>query len=143
MTGRFYVSRNICDFTCFKSPNMFYIESKATWSDRFDFSMLSDTQYYGLLKKSEIKNCFGVVIVLFATHKRAFCIDIRDINDLEHRAVNDINLNFDGKRIKSLNINKLDKWSVPYNEIQTVPSRKLLLDYQGEIEKSLIVNRNS
>ena len=26
--GGFYGGRNICDFTCFKSPYMFYIESK-------------------------------------------------------------------------------------------------------------------
>ena len=30
-------SKNICDFTCFVSPYMWYIESKATWEDRFDF----------------------------------------------------------------------------------------------------------
>ena len=39
MTG-LYGSKNICDFTLFKSPYMYYIESKATWNDRFDFSMI-------------------------------------------------------------------------------------------------------
>ena len=36
MTGYYMVSRNICDFICFKSPYQYYIESKATWKDRFD-----------------------------------------------------------------------------------------------------------
>lgn len=115
MTG-FYGSKNICDFTLFKSPNMYYIESKATWEDRFDFSMLTSTQHDGLLKKSKIPNVYGVVIVLFAHHQRAFIIDINEIKRIENT----------GK--KSLNIKKIDKWNIKYSEIQTIPSRKVLLE---------------
>ena len=120
MTG-FYGSKNICDFTLFKSPNMYYIESKATWEDRFDFNMLTQTQHDGLLAKSNISNVFGTVIVLFASYKRAFIFDIRHIAKLESEG------------IKSLNIKKIDKWVIPYQEIQTVPSRKQLLDYTGDL----------
>lgn len=120
MTG-FYGSSNICDFTCFKSPYMYYIESKATWEDRFDFNMLTQTQHDGLLVKSNISNVFGIVIVLFASYKRAFIFDIRHIAKLESEG------------IKSLNIKKIDKWVIPYQEIQTVPSRKQLLDYTGDL----------
>lgn len=120
MTG-FYGSKNICDFTLFKSPNMYYIESKATWEDRFDFSMLSSTQHDGLLEKSKISNVYGVVIVLFAHHQRAFIIDINEIKRLEDS----------GK--KSINIKKIDNWDITYTEIQTIPnSRKTFLDYTGE-----------
>lgn len=129
-----YGSKNICDFTCFKSPYMYYIESKATWEDRFDFDMLTETQHDGLLEKSIIENVFGLVIVLFASYKRAFIIDIRLIKALEDAGV------------KSLNIKKLDseKWiksvESKYNiqlklaEILTIPNnRKKLLDYSGEL----------
>lgn len=127
MTG-FYGSKNICDFTLFKSPYMYYIESKATWEDRFDFNMISGfadnsdgLQYPGLLAKSKIKCVYGLVIVLFASHKRAFILDIREINRLKDA----------GK--KSLNILKIDKWGIDYKEILTVPNnRKELLDYTGE-----------
>lgn len=119
LTG-FYGSKNICDFTLFKSPYMYYIESKATWSDRFDFSMLSEYQYSGLLKKSKIPYVYGVVIVLFAAHQRAFIFDIREIDRLSSN----------GK--KSINIKKLNQLDIRYTEIQTVPSRKQLLDYTGE-----------
>lgn len=122
MTG-FFGSSNICDFTLFKSPYMYYIESKATYEDRFDFNMLSETQHDGLLLKSKISNVFACVIILFASHKRAFIVDIREIKKLE-----DI-----GK--KSLNIKKIDKWGIRYSEIQTIPNnRKKLLDYEGDIE---------
>lgn len=123
MTGK-WGSKNICDFTCFKSPYMYYIESKATYEDRFDFSMLSDTQYEGLLEKSKIHNVFGIVIVLFATYQRAFILDIRDI--AKHRE--------NGQ--KSLNIKKINKWPdyIKYFEITTVPNkRKFYLDYIGDL----------
>lgn len=119
MTG-FYGSKNICDFTLFKSPYMYYIESKATWNDRFDFSMITEYQHDNLLKKSEIANVFGLIIVLFASYKRAFVLDIREIKRLEDTGV------------KSLNIKKLAKWQCKWKELQTVPSRKQLLDYTGE-----------
>lgn len=119
MTG-FYGSKNICDFTLFKSPYMYYIESKATWEDRFDFSMLTETQHTGLTNKSKISGVFGVVIVLFASYKRAFIIDIREINRY-------IQL---GK--KSINIKKIDSIDFKCHEIQTIPSRKELLDYTGD-----------
>lgn len=119
MTG-FYGSKNICDFTLFKSPNMYYIESKATWSDRFDFSMITDYQYKSLLQKSRIKNVYGVIIILFAAEQRAFILDINEINRLMKS----------GK--KSINIKKIEKWGIKYTEIQTISSRKVLLDYTGE-----------
>lgn len=121
MSG-FYGGRNICDFTLFKSPYMFYIESKATTHDRFDFSMLTDTQYQGLLSKSKIQNVFGIVIVLFYEYKRAFVFNIIDIDKLYQL----------GK--KSLNINKISRWNIPYYEIPTISSRKELLDYNGNVE---------
>lgn len=121
MTGQ-YGSKNICDFTCFKSPYMYYIESKATWEDRFDFSMITEYQHDNLLLKSEIDKVYGFIAVLFASYKRAFLIDIREIKRLEDLG------------IKSLNIKKISKWRCEYAEIQTIPSRKQLLDYIGDIE---------
>ena len=125
MTGYFMTSRNICDFVCYKYPNQYYLESKATYEDRFNFSMLTETQHDGLLQKSNIHGVYGLVIVLFATYQKAFILDIRDIKKLED----------DGK--KSLNIKKIDKWNIPYIEIPTIASRKLLLDYDGDLQSLL------
>lgn len=123
MTGRFG-SKNICDFVCFKCPEMYYIESKATWDDRFDFNMLTETQHDGLLDKSKIQHVHAFVIVLFASYKRAFVIDIRDIKRMEDS----------GK--KSINIHKIDSAQIPISckEIATIPNnRKTYLDYSGDI----------
>lgn len=116
-------SDNICDFTLFKYPYHYYIESKATWDDVFKYSMLTKTQYTGLLEKSRLPGVYGIVIVLFATYKRAFILNIQEID----------RLNTSGK--KSLNVKHIDKWGCWYKEIQTIPNnRKELLDYTGEFE---------
>lgn len=122
MTGK-YGSKNICDFTFFNGKTLYYIESKATWKDRFDFSMLTETQHDGLLRKSKIAHVRGVVIVLFASYQRAFIIDITEIKRLEDEDKH------------SLNIKKIDKWPIEYQEIETIPSRKELLDYADEIKE--------
>lgn len=120
----FYGSKNICDFTLFKSPNFYYIESKATYDDRFEFNRISEYQYNHLLEKSKIENVFGLIIVLFVTYKRAFIFHIEDIDNYQKEY-----------NKKSLNITKIDKWQIKYKEIKTIDnSRKLFLDYVGEIE---------
>lgn len=117
----FYQSCNICDFTLFKSPYMYYIESKATYKDRFDFNMITNYQKKHLFEKSKIDHVYGCIIILFADYKRAFVINIKHIIELENS----------GKH--SLNIKKIDDWNIPYFEIQTIPNnRKKLLDYTGD-----------
>ena len=119
-----YGSKNICDFTCFRSPYYYYIESKATWEDRFSFSMISENQHSRMLEKSKIHGVYAVIIILFASHKRAFVLRIEDIDQLEKQGT------------KSLNIKKIDKWPIRYKEIRTIPSnRKKHLDYEGELEE--------
>ena len=108
-TSGYFGSSNICDFDCYKYPFMYYIESKETENDRWEFNQLSDIQRKGLYDN----------IVLFTTYKRAVILDIRDIVESGE---------------KSINIKKIDKWSIPYVEINTVPSRKLMLDYTGKLE---------
>ena len=123
LSGYYETSRNICDFVCYKYPNIFYIESKATEKDRFDFVMIQPHQLNGLIEKSKIYGCYGWVIVLFATYKRAFRLNATDIKALSDSGQ------------KSLNITKIDKWTIPYKELTTIPNnRKIYLDYTGEIE---------
>ena len=117
--GGYIGQANICDFTCYKYPHMYYIESKATEHDRFDFTMLTDTQREGLYEKSRIEGVYGLVIVLFVSYKRAFILDIRDIVE---------------SGLKSLNISKIDKWKIAAIEIPTLISRKEMLDYTGDFQ---------
>ena len=124
MTG-YYKSQNPCDFIVYKYPYHYYIESKATWEDRFDFANITDYQRKKLFEKSKISGVYGLVIILFASYKQAFVFRIQDI--LMHIA--------EGK--KSINIKKIDSWGLPYAEISTIPSKQELLDYKGNLQDYL------
>lgn len=126
MTGFYMVSRNICDFHLYKYPYEYWIESKATEQDRFSFDQLTDTQRNGLRLKTEIPGVYGIVIVLFVTYKRAFIFNIKDIADLINETTAQL-------KIKSINIKRISNWSIPFQEIKTIPSRKQLWDYTGEL----------
>ena len=127
MTG-FFGSTNICDFTLFKYPSFFYIESKASYNDNIPFSYITDNQMDKMLEKSNIEGVYSVVIFLYASYQRAFMFQISDIKKL---------LNSGGP--KSLNIKKENKWPIPHVEIPTIPNkRKELLDYTGKIEDLLL-----
>lgn len=141
MSGMYIVSRNICDFDCYRFPYFYHIESKATYADRFEFNQLTNTQRDGLLIKSEVKGSYGLVIVLFAEYKRAFIFNIRDIaeyTDPEATLQERYEAFHKGKtiaqlKIKSVNIKKIDKWEIPHWEIETIPSKKQLLEYTGDL----------
>lgn len=119
LTG-FYGSTNMCDFLLYKKPYFYPIESKATYSDRFDFSMLTETQHNDMLKASEVEGIIPYVAVLFATYKEMYLIKVTDIAELESK----------GK--KSLNIKKIKNWDIPYIKVRTLLSRKELLDYDPD-----------
>lgn len=119
-----YGSKNICDFILYKYPNMYYLESKASWQDRIPFDMLTEYQRTHMLEKSEIEGVYSIVIFLFATYQRAFMFHVSDVQRMLDNGV------------KSLNITKIHKWKIPYVEIPTVPNtRKELLDYTGEFDE--------
>lgn len=108
---------NICDFTFYRSPNFYYLESKATTGDNFAYSRLTDYQYKNMLAKSAIEGVRCYVIVLFVSYKRTFILDIKDIAAEE------------AADRHSINIKKIDKWNIPYIEVETLLSKKGLLDY--------------
>lgn len=123
MTG-FFGSDNICDFTLYKNPHLYYIESKASYQDRVPWDYLTNNQRTKMLEKSQIDGVYSIVIVLFATYKRAFMFQVSDIQK-----------QIDSNK-HSVNIKKIDKWTIPYVEIPTVPNtRKELLDYTGDFEE--------
>ena len=124
LTG-FYGSRNICDFYLYVWPNMYYIESKATWGDSFSFKSLTDNQREKMAEKSKLNGVYSVVIVLFASYRRAFMFNVADIQ----KSLSE------GKNKMSLNVKHIDKWFIPYVEIQTIPNkRKQILDYADDFE---------
>ena len=55
-------SSNICDFIVYKKPHEYYIECKSIHGNTFPLSNITDTQWKGLLKKSQILGVHAGII---------------------------------------------------------------------------------
>ena len=55
-------STNICDFIVYREPYEYYIECKSVHGASLPFSNITDTQWSGLLQKSQIEGVFAGVI---------------------------------------------------------------------------------
>lgn len=58
-------SANICDFVVYNRPYMYLIECKSCHGNTLSFSNISDTQWKGLLEKSEIDGVIAGILVWF------------------------------------------------------------------------------
>lgn len=64
--------RNVCDFICYKYPNIFYAETKSVKGNTFPLRYL--TQYEKLLQKKDIYGAIaGVIIWYYEKDKVVFC----------------------------------------------------------------------
>jgi len=61
-TNGFRGSQNICDFIVYKEPYEYYIECKSVHGASLPFSNITETQWNGLLQKSQIEGVFAGVI---------------------------------------------------------------------------------
>ncbi|MBO6272748.1 Holliday junction resolvase RecU [bacterium] len=61
-TNGFKGSQNICDFIVYKEPYEYYFECKSVHGASLPFSNITDTQWNGLLQKSQIEGVFAGVI---------------------------------------------------------------------------------
>lgn len=101
--------RNICDFTVFRAPYLVYLECKATKGNTLSFSAITENQWEGLLEKSKIPFCLGLVFIWFTEHDKVVLCDTRELKDMKE----------DGS--KSVNINQVVSKS--YRNIQEVASK--------------------
>ena len=64
-TNGFKGSQNICDFIVYKEPYEYYIECKSVHGASLPFRNITDTQWEGLLEKSEIEGVSAGIICWF------------------------------------------------------------------------------
>lgn len=114
-------SKNICDYSAFCSPDMFYLECKSKYGNTLNYKGdVTEDQWKGLLEKSRIKRCIAGICVWFIDHDITVFCDIRDLN--MHR----------NNGAKSLNIKDITgEDCVPHFIIDGVKKR-ILFRYFGE-----------
>lgn len=61
-TNGFKGSQNICDFIVYREPYEYYFECKSVHGASLPFSNITETQWNGLLQKSQIEGVFAGVI---------------------------------------------------------------------------------
>ena len=69
-------SANICDFIVYREPYEYYFECKSVHGNRLPFSNITDTQWKGLMEKSQIEGVFAGVICWWIDKDRTAFIPI-------------------------------------------------------------------
>lgn len=113
--------RNICDFSMFSSPDMFYLECKSHYGNTLNYaSDITRNQWDGMLEKSKIYRCVAGVCVWFIDYDLTVFVNITDLN--KHRL----------SGAKSLNINDITSdGGVPHFIIDGIKKR-VMFKYFGE-----------
>lgn len=69
-------SQNICDFIVYKAPYQYYIECKSVHGNTLPFKNITDTQWGGLLEKSQIDGVRAGIICWWIDRDKTFFIPI-------------------------------------------------------------------
>lgn len=114
--------RNICDFSMYNYPHMFFLECKSLYGNTLNYSSaITSNQWEGLYEKSKIKGCIAGVCVWFIDHDLTVFVDIKDLQ--EHRL----------KGAKSLNISNITSEEDKVNHfIIDGVKKKVMFKYFGE-----------
>ena len=72
-------SSNICDFIVYREPYEYYFECKSVHGNRLPFSNITDTQWKGLMEKSQIEGVFAGIICWWIDRDRTFFLPIQKL----------------------------------------------------------------
>lgn len=72
--------RNICDFSMYNYPYMFFLECKSLYGNTLNYSgAITENQWDGLYEKSKIKGCIAGICVWFIDHDITVFVKIQDL----------------------------------------------------------------
>ena len=94
-TNGFKGSQNICDFIVYKEPYEYYIECKSVHGASLPFSNITETQWNGLLDKSQIKGVFAGVICWWVDKDITRFIPIQILQMLKEEGKKSLNCYWD------------------------------------------------
>lgn len=75
--------KNICDYIVYKHPCITYLECKCCYGNRLPFSNITETQWEGLLSKSEVYGVRAGIMCWFIDHDLTFFIPIKVLDDMK------------------------------------------------------------
>ena len=117
--------RNICDFSMFSSPDMFYLECKCLYGNTLNYAgSITKNQWEGMYEKSKLYRCVAGVCVWFIDYDLTVFVNIKDL--WEHRK----------SGAKSLNISDITGENSVRHFILDGRKKKVLFDYFGDMALS-------
>ena len=115
-------SSNICDFIVYREPYEYYFECKSVHGNRLPFSNITDTQWKGLMEKSQIEGVFAGIICWWIDRDRTFFLPIQKLAIWRY---------FDSAlQLKSISVEQADK-DVSCIEIKG-KKKRVFFDYDME-----------
>lgn len=99
-TNGFRGSQNICDFIVYKKPYEYYIECKSVHGNVLPFRNITDTQWEGLAKKSQIQGVFAGVICWWIDKDITKFIPIRHLILLDMNGNKSYRYDWEGESIE-------------------------------------------
>lgn len=85
-------SKNICDFIVYKKPYEYYIECKSVHGNTLPFSNITETQWNGMLEKSQIVGVAAGIICWWVDLDETWFIPMWVIDDARREGAKSINL---------------------------------------------------
>lgn len=72
--------RNICDFSMFSSPDMFYLECKSHYGNTLNYEHdITKNQWNGMYEKSKIYRCVAGICVWYIDYDLTVFVNIKDL----------------------------------------------------------------
>ena len=85
--------KNICDFSMFHSPDMFYLECKCLYGNTLNYkSAITADQWRGMTEKSKIKRCVSGVCVWFIDYDLTVFVPIQALNEHRENGAKSLNI---------------------------------------------------
>ena len=81
-TNGYKGSQNICDFIVYRQPYEHYFECKSVHGNTLPFSNITETQWNGLLAKSQIEGVIAGIICWWIDKDITLFIPIQELNSL-------------------------------------------------------------
>lgn len=113
--------KNICDFSMYNYPHMFFLECKSLYGNTLNYKgAITQNQWDGMFEKSKIKGCIAGVCVWFIDYDVTAFVKIQDLHDHKNSGA------------KSLNIENItSNESIPHILIDGIKKR-VMFNYFGE-----------
>ena len=86
--------RNICDFSMYHYPNMFFLECKSLYGNTLNFkSDITENQWNGLLEKSKLYGCIAGICIWYIDYDLTVFVKIQDLEKHKQSGKKSLNIN--------------------------------------------------